>query len=235
MLGVSDNFNVWDQAQWNTIFGETDAVEKGDPYTINETVSTGSDVTLTFYLSINDEWNNKSLFIYINGEKIWLGKFSSEQMSDAGWTHNKTKAAIERTFIAMDDFNSNAGGTVNEEQIYQYKIIVPSDMVTSEDLEVDFKVTKGGVSANIGSFTAEQADGTVIGGDMSGEVTEDTGLTGGKLRFEGELTNSSVPAGEAAFKAQSVAVSLPPIIVPLFVDQGSLEEWHGNGIQMRMR
>ena len=32
-----------------------------------------------------------------------------------------------------------------------------------------------------------------------------------------------------------VAVSWPPKTVPLFIDQGSFEEWHGNGIQMRMR
>ena len=33
----------------------------------------------------------------------------------------------------------------------------------------------------------------------------------------------------------TASLSWPPKTVPLFVDQGSFEEWHGNGIQMRMR
>ena len=35
--------------------------------------------------------------------------------------------------------------------------------------------------------------------------------------------------------SRKIFVSWPPKTVPVFVDQGSCEKWHGNGIRMRMR
>ena len=66
----------------------------------------------------------------------------------------------------------------------------------------------------------------------------DEGLLSSALKTTYVLAQASSAKknGDEVVRYSNEAImSWPPKTVPLFVDQGSFEEWHGNVIQMRMR